>query len=39
MDDGIVISESVAICLYFEEINSEHALTGSSPLDKTIVEQ
>jgi glutathione S-transferase len=39
MDDGTVISERVAIFLYFEEINSEHALTDSSPLEKTIVEQ
>lgn len=39
LDDGTVISESVAICRYFEEINAEHPLMGSSPLEKAIIEQ
>ncbi len=38
LDDGTAISESVAICRYFEELHPEPALMGTSPLDKAIVE-
>lgn len=39
LDDGTVISESVAICRYFEEINPELPLMGSSAVEKAIIEQ
>ena len=39
LDDGTVISESVAICRYFEETNPENPLLGSSAIDKAIIEQ
>ncbi|TWX71151.1 glutathione S-transferase family protein [Colwellia sp. C1TZA3] len=39
LDDGTVISESVAICRYFEEMNPEQPLMGSNPLEKAIIEQ
>lgn len=38
LDDGTIISESVAICRYFEEIQPEPALMGHSPLDKAQIE-
>ena len=38
LDDGTVISETVAICRYFEELQPEPALMGSDPLSKAQVE-
>ena len=38
LDDGTAISESVAICRYFEEIQPEPALMGASPLEKAQIE-
>lgn len=38
LDDGTIISESVAICRYFEEIQPEPALLGTTPLEKANIE-
>lgn len=38
LDDGTAISETVAICRYFEEIAPAPALMGRDPRDKAIVE-
>jgi len=38
LDDGTVLSESVAICRYFEELHPEPPLMGRDPLDKAMVE-
>ncbi len=38
LDDGTLISESVAICRYFEETNPEPQLMGRDAKDKAIVE-
>ncbi len=38
LDDGTAISESVAICRYFEEIQPEPPLMGRDARDKAIVE-
>jgi len=38
LDDGTHISESVAICRYFEELNPDPPLMGASPKEKAIVE-
>ncbi|MCF6193037.1 MAG: glutathione S-transferase family protein [Kangiellaceae bacterium] len=38
LDDGSCISESVAICRYFEELHPEPALMGTSPLQKAQIE-
>jgi glutathione S-transferase len=38
LDDGTLITESVAICRYLEEIQPEPALFGSGPLGKALVE-
>lgn len=38
LDDGTVLTESVAICRYFEELHPEPALFGSGPLGKAQVE-
>jgi len=38
LDDGTVITESVAICRYFEEIHPQPALFGHTPLEKALVE-
>lgn len=38
LDDGTVITESVAICRYFEELHPEPALFGSDILSRTLVE-
>ena len=39
LDDGTAISESMAICKYFDELNPEKSLFGSSPLEKALIEQ
>lgn len=38
LDDGSVISESVAICRYFEAMYPDCALMGESPLEQATVE-
>jgi len=38
LDDGQYISETVAICRYFEEISPNHPLMGSSPIEKAQIE-
>ena len=38
LEDGICLSETVAICRYFEEIFPEPALMGSTPLEKAQIE-
>jgi len=38
LDDGTVISESVAICHYFEALKPENPLLGSTPLEKAQIE-
>ena len=38
LDDGTCISESVAICRYFEELHPEPPLFGSTPEEKARVE-
>ena len=38
LDSGEIITESVAICRYFEEIHPEPALFGRTPLEKAQVE-
>lgn len=38
LDDGTCISETLAICRYFEETNPENPLMGRTPLEKAQVE-
>jgi glutathione S-transferase len=38
LDDGTILTESVAICRYFEELQPEPALFGSGALGKAQVE-
>jgi glutathione S-transferase len=38
LDDGTALSESVAICRYFEELHPEPPLMGTGAKDKAIVE-
>jgi glutathione S-transferase len=38
LDDGSHISESVAICRYFEELNPDPPLLGRTPKEKAVVE-
>jgi glutathione S-transferase len=38
LDDGTCISESVAICRYFEELHPDPPLFGATPEEKAIVE-
>jgi glutathione S-transferase len=38
LDDGTIITESVAICRYFEELYPEPLLMGIDALDRAIVE-
>jgi glutathione S-transferase len=38
LDDGTVIAESVAICRYFEEVQSRPALFGEGPVGRASVE-
>jgi glutathione S-transferase len=38
LDDGTVITESMAICRYFEELKPDPPLMGVGPLGKAIVE-
>ncbi|MCT7375530.1 glutathione S-transferase [Chelativorans salis] len=38
LDDGTVLTESVAICRYFEELHPEPALFGKDALGRALVE-
>ena len=38
LDDGTVLSESIAICRYFEEMHPEPALFGRTPRERAEVE-
>lgn len=38
LDDGTAISESVAICRYFEELQPSPPLMGTTPLEKATIE-
>jgi glutathione S-transferase len=38
LDDGETISETVAICRYFEELNPEPPLFGTTPVEKAKVD-
>ena len=38
LDDGVVITESIAICRYFEELHPEPPLFGTGALGKAVVE-
>ena len=38
LDDGTVLTESIAICRYFEELHPEPALFGQGALGKALVE-
>ncbi len=38
LDDGSCISETMAICRYFEELQPEPALFGRSALQRAVVE-
>lgn len=38
LDDGTIITESIAICRYFEELHPEPALFGEGALGKAMVE-
>lgn len=38
LDDGTIITESVAICRYFEELRPEPPLFGRGPLESALVE-
>lgn len=38
LDDGTIITESVAICRYFEELHPEPPLFGTGALGKALVE-
>jgi glutathione S-transferase len=38
LDDGTCISESVAICRYFEEVKPEPPLMGTDAVDRALVE-
>ena len=38
LDDGTIISESIAICRYFEEVHPEPSLFGRSPLERAVIE-
>ena len=39
LDDGTCISETVAICRYFEETHPEPPLFGRTPVEKALVDQ
>jgi glutathione S-transferase len=38
LDDGTALSESMAICRYFEELQADPPLMGTTPLEKAVVE-
>jgi glutathione S-transferase len=39
LDDGTCISETVAICRYFEETKADPPLFGTTPTEKALVDQ
>jgi glutathione S-transferase len=39
LDDGTCISETVAICRYFEETHPEPPMFGRTPVEKALVDQ
>ncbi|WP_421932091.1 glutathione S-transferase family protein [Phenylobacterium sp.] len=39
LDDGTTISETVAICRYFEEIHPEPPMFGTTAVEKALVDQ
>lgn len=39
LDDGTCISETVAICRYFEETHPQTPLFGTTPVEKALVDQ
>ncbi len=39
LDDGTCISESDAICTYFEELHPENPLLGTTPFEKAQIQQ
>jgi len=38
LDDGVILSESIAICRYFEELHPNPPLLGTNPLERAQVE-
>jgi len=38
LDDGTMISETVAICRYFEEVQPQPPLFGATPVEKALVD-
>ena len=38
LDDGVVITESIAICRYLEELHPEPNLFGASPLERATID-
>lgn len=38
LDDGTILTESIAICRYFEALNPDPPLFGTGPLDTALVE-
>lgn len=38
LDDGTVLTESIAICRYFEEMHPEPSLFGRTPLERAMIE-
>jgi glutathione S-transferase len=38
LDDGVCISEAASICRYFEEIQPEPSLMGTTPLEKAQID-
>ena len=38
LDDGTIITESIAICRYFEELHPEPALFGRGALERAVIE-
>jgi glutathione S-transferase len=39
LDDGTRLTESIAICRYFEELHPEPSLMGRTPREKAVIEQ
>lgn len=39
LDDGVCISETVAICRYFEELHPTPPLFGTTPVERALVDQ
>jgi len=39
LDDGTCISETVAICRYFEETHPEPPMFGRTPVEKALIDQ